>query len=119
MGNAGDRRAVRKATQHERLVHEQELRDLRHVLETKPGRRYLWRKLSEAGCFRQSFVPGEPDATTFNEGRRSLGLGILAEIHELDPSFYLQMMQEAKDAEQRSHEAATEKSPITEESEDA
>lgn len=118
MLNAGDQRAVRKARQREKLEREQELRDLRHVLETVQGRRHTWRFLEQAGCFRQSFVSGESEATAFNEGRRSLGLMLLADIHALDPSFYLRMAQEARDAEQRSHEAATEKSPITEESED-
>lgn len=118
MSNAGDQRAVRKAKQRERVEREQELRDLRHVMETVQGRRCIWRILGHAGCFRQSFVPGEPDSTTFNEGRRSLGLMLMADIHELDPTFYLRMAQEARDTEKRKSDV-TEEKPITEESEDA
>lgn len=124
MGNAADQRQVRKAKQGERLKREQELNDIRITGSTRAGRRHLWRLLAAAGCFRQSFVPGQSDGTAFNEGRRSIGLMVLADLHEANPALYLLMANEAKDDEQRSKPLADEPLtdeplPITEESEDA
>lgn len=118
MLNAGDQRQVRKAKQRERLQREQELADLRHVLETRPGRRFVWRLLAQAGCFRLSFTYAEPETTVFNEGRRSLGLLLMAEIHELDPSFYMTMAKEARDEERRGKDVVEESPPVTEEQDD-
>lgn len=71
------------------------MKDLRDVLSTRQGRRFVWKQLASAGVFRLSFVHGEPETTIFNEGRRSLGLALMAEIHELDAGLYAQMANEA------------------------
>lgn len=113
--NAADPRQVKKARQKERLAHARALDDLACVLQTKEGRRFVWRQLEEAGVFRISFAPGAPDTTAFNEGRRNLGLALMAAIHELDPAFYLTMAQEAA-AEAKTH-AEPANNPDTEESE--
>mgnify|MGYP001561964717 CR=1 FL=1 len=93
--NAADQRSVRKAKQRERQERDQELKDLRDVLSTRQGRRFIWRTLTLAGVFRLSFVPGEPEETAFNEGRRSLGLSLMADVHEIDAAQYIQMANEA------------------------
>ncbi len=121
MFNAGSQRDVRKAKQKERRKRESELNDLRSVMDTRQGRRFIWRYLSDAGVFRQSFVFGQADATSFNEGRRSLGLALLADIHELDPAVYLTMATEARNEERREQKEAEaqQRQPVTEETEDA
>jgi hypothetical protein len=101
MGNAADPRQIRKAGQKERLAKQGELNDLRTVLETRPGRRFVWRQLQRAGVFRTSYEQGVPDRTAFNEGRRSNGLQLLADIHELDSSFYVLMQKESIDDEKK------------------
>lgn len=116
MGNAADPRQIRKAGQKERLAKQGELNDLRAVLETRPGRRVVWRQLQRAGVFRTSFAQGIPDRTAFNEGRRDMGLALLAEIHELDPTLYVTMAKEASDDEKKQEpEPPKEAKPIDEE----
>lgn len=102
MANAADRRQVKKASQRERLRRQRELADLATVLSTKQGRRRTWAQLQQTGVFRQSFIPGEPsEVTAFNEGRRSIGLALMADVHALDPELYLTMAKEAKEDEQK------------------
>lgn len=120
MLNAADQRQVRKAKQKERQAHDQELKDLRDVLSTRQGRRFVWKQLVQAGCFRMSFTYGAPETTAFNEGRRSLGLALMAEIHELDAALYIRMANEARD-EDRTNEVIKDSTEpvITEEDENA
>jgi hypothetical protein len=118
MTNAADQRQVRKAKQKERLAHERELKDLRDVCATRQGRRFVWKQLVRAGCFHQSFVPGAADATAFNEGRRSLGLALMAHIHELDAALYIRMANEARDDERTEAVLTDEPAPVLTDQED-
>lgn len=95
VSNAADQTQVKRAKQREKTTREQVLNDLRTVLSTRQGRRQMWRTLSECGVFRLSFVPGDHARTDFNEGRRSIGLGLMADLHDVDPSLYLTMATEA------------------------
>ncbi len=75
------------------LAAQQRANDFKWMMGDKRGRRIVWRQLSEAGVFQQSF---HPDALTmaFNEGRRSAGLRILDQVHTLCPDLYTTMMKE-------------------------
>lgn len=59
----------------------QELDDLASVMETEAGKRHIWRLLEQSGVYCQSFVPDNSHSTSFNEGRRSFGNRLLADIH--------------------------------------
>lgn len=72
----------------------QELADIRSILDTKQGRRFIWKYLGECGVFRSSF--SEDNRIYFNEGKRHIGLMLLAEIMEADEEMYLKMTQENK-----------------------
>jgi hypothetical protein len=95
VGNAADPKQVKRAKQKERLAAKREQDDLVTVLSTVQGRRYLWGLLADCGVFRLSYVPGASHQTEFNEGRRSIGLKTMAEIHAVDPALYVVMAQEA------------------------
>lgn len=97
MSNAADPRSIRKAKQSEKRRHDRDRKDLRDVLSTVQGRRFVWKQLEQAGVFRLSIAFGEPQRTDFNEGRRSLGLALMAEIHAFDPALYVQMAHEANE----------------------
>lgn len=112
--NTADKRSVRKAGQKAKHARREELKDLREVLGTSAGRRVVWRQLSQAGVFRLSFVYEETQTTAFNEGRRSMGLSLMADIHELDPELYVTMAREAQQATKQD-ETITEAQAITEE----
>lgn len=62
-----------------------ELGDIRIVLSTKSGKKFVKRILDKAGIFSQSFCRTESDKTAFNEGRRALGLWLLSELTEAEP----------------------------------
>lgn len=97
---AGQERTTAKAAEEERLRREREANDLRWVLSTKQGRRFMWRLLSEAGVYRLSF---NTNAATmaFNEGARNIGLGLVTSITEACPDLYAQMRAEQKDDKER------------------
>lgn len=71
----------------------QEIADFRWLMDDPRGRRQVWRWLSDAGVFQQSF---NPDAMTmaFKEGRRAAGLQLLGQIHAICPDHYTTMMKE-------------------------
>lgn len=60
---------------------------------TAPGRRVAWRLLESAGVFRLSYA-GNPHETAFREGRRSIGLELLALIVNHMPHSYAAMLSE-------------------------
>lgn len=68
------------------------IEDLKWVMADKRGRRFVWSQLEVAGIYRLSYT-GD-DRTIFNEGRRSVGLKLLAEIDANCPNEYLQMLKE-------------------------
>lgn len=113
VGNAADPKQVKRAKQKERLAEKRAQDDLATVLSTVQGRRYLWGLLADCGVFRLSYVPGALPQTEFNEGRRSIGLKTMAEIHELDPALYVVMAQEASNEKKQavSVEAAIQTTP--------
>lgn len=90
--NASDEKQVTKRKRKEDRDQEQRLADLKAVLSTPEGRRFVWRQLG--GVFRLSFTP-DPYVTAFNEGLKSPGLQLTAEITTEFPDLYLLMQDEA------------------------
>jgi len=58
--------------------------DLRQMLKTNFGRRYLIKRIEKAGVFSVSFTTNA-QTTAFNEGMRNNGLLLLDEIASVDP----------------------------------
>lgn len=94
VGNAADPKQVKAAARKERIIENEELRDIRFILKSKEGRRFLWRYLSKCGIFKQSFTGNSE--TFFNEGKRAIGLMLLTEITEASPDAYVLMMKESE-----------------------
>lgn len=67
--------------------------DFKRLLGTDWGRRILWRVLTDAGVFRTSFRLN--NEMPFLEGKRSIGLELIAIANEVSPENYILMMQEA------------------------
>lgn len=76
-------------------VRQDELRDVSFVMQNARGRRLVWRFLESAMVFRTTFTGNS--TTFFNEGRRALGLELLADIQEVASDEYQLMVQEAKE----------------------
>jgi hypothetical protein len=92
--NAADKKQVDNAKKREKLRRDNELADLRAVLDTVEGRRLLWRLL---GKFKwgQSTFDQVPSQMAFNVGMQNAGNFLMAEIVEADQTKLLLMMQES------------------------
>lgn len=95
--NAADAEQVKEAKKRSKSEREQALDDLEAVCSTPHGRRTIWRYLSLCGMFRTSYY-GDVNQALFLEGQRNIGLQIVADLNEADPSIYLKMMQESTGA---------------------
>lgn len=92
------------ASEESRRLSEAKDRDLRDVLAIPGGRRFLWDQMGESGVFHESFT-SNANQTAFNEGKRSRGLKLLADILRIEPDRFLQMQKEqASLAKQRNVE---------------
>jgi len=96
----GQERTSATTAEEERLQREKELNDLRWVMGSKQGRRFMWRLLSGAGLYRSSFSV-EPAVMAFNEGYRNGGLRQLNDIMEACSDRYTEMLVEQKEAKEK------------------
>lgn len=73
-----------------------ELGDVRLVMSSPAGRRFLWRLIdSVAHVFSGSFS-GDALSTAFAEGRRAVGIDVMREAQRASPEHYLSMLEEAQ-----------------------
>ena len=72
---------------------DREVDDLRKVLKMPEGRRFVYKMLCECGVFKASFSLNSM-TTSFNEGKRDIGLALLAELDLAEPQVYSQMLKE-------------------------
>lgn len=77
----------------DKIAQEAEEADIRRLMTSKWGRRFLWRLMDQAGVFRLSYSP-DAMAMAFAEGSRNSGLRILTLIHTLCPEHYNAMLKE-------------------------
>lgn len=82
----GERNAKAKNGERERMA------GLGTLMGSKQGRAYAWWLLDRCGVFRTSFTGNS--ATFFNEGRRDIGLQVLADIQREFAEQYMQMTKE-------------------------
>ncbi len=70
-----------------------ELEDLRWLLGHPQGRRIVTRLLDEAGVYRSSFNHSG-SVMAFNEGKRHMGLFLIAELTEASPDGFMKVLKE-------------------------
>ena len=80
-------------TSIQQLDRERELSDVQALLKLPEGRRMLWRLFGLSGMFRASMT-GDAMTTAFNEGRRDVGLVLLADVNRADHNAFAQMQRE-------------------------
>lgn len=97
--NLADPRSVRKSKQKEQLTRQRELDDLKAVCATPGGRRFAFQQLQESGVFVLVFDAANAQMNAFYEGRRSMGVALLADLNELDPMLFPQMVKDAQRGE--------------------
>jgi hypothetical protein len=93
--NASDESQVRNAEIKKKLIDDQEKNDLRFILSTDQGRRFIWKQLQLCGVFKSSFTGSSE--TYFLEGQRNIGLKLLADVMDADPESYLKMFKKQKE----------------------
>ncbi len=76
---------------------QQQIEDVKWLMNQKQGRRIVWRLLALAGVYQTSFN-SSGSVTAFNEGKRNVGLVILADVHEHAPDESLVMLKENREA---------------------
>jgi hypothetical protein len=73
---------IRPRTREEAASREQQLLlDYRHAFGSEAGKRVLDDLMTRTGVARSTIVRGDPHASAFNEGRRSIGLEIVRAIN--------------------------------------
>lgn len=95
MSNAADPHTIDEQKRSADFAAAEARLDLRQVLSTPRGRRFVWRMLSMARIYEQSFT-GDALTTAFNEGRRAVGNQLLAELNETAPDAFITMLQEQR-----------------------
>jgi hypothetical protein len=90
--NAADPEQVKDAGVKEKQGRDRDLDDVFWVLQSRQGRRFYLRMLTFCGVFRSSWDPSAK--IHFNEGQRNVGLMMLADLNESDPSAYEKMKRE-------------------------
>ena len=73
---------------------EKEQRRLNAIMATEDGRAWMWDHLANCGVFHSTYTQN-PHDTAFNEGRRSIGLRLIADLRELSFKLYQAMEMEA------------------------
>ncbi|MEQ0776176.1 endopeptidase [Paraburkholderia tropica] len=89
----------RETAKQSRFEVQIELDDVAWLMSGKRGRRFVWRLLGDARLYQQSF-DGNTDWSIFYEGKRSIALKLLAQIHSIrnGAELYAEMVNEAKAA---------------------
>ena len=91
--DTGDVKQVNKKKSKRQAKRDQELDDLRNILDAAGGRNFLWRLLTECGVYHSSFSI-EALEMAHNEGKRQMGLWALEEIFDASPHTYALMQKE-------------------------
>ena len=74
----------------EKRLQERGANDLRAILKTPEGRRFVWSMLTKGAIFQLSFT-GDNNQTNFNDGKKAVALGLLNDLLAVKPEAYLQM----------------------------
>jgi hypothetical protein len=94
--NSSDRKSIRALEKAAKLADTLRADVIRQIMSTSTGRLWMWDQLAECYIYRQSFT-SDPLATAFNEGRRSIGLALMADILRVCPDQYITAQREAND----------------------
>jgi len=94
VNNAANQDQIKNAEIKSKLNQDQVDADLRFLLSTDQGRRYIWRVLEVCGIYKSSFTGSSE--TFFLEGQRNVGLKLLSDIMRVDPDSYIKMYKQSR-----------------------
>jgi hypothetical protein len=99
--DTGDKEHVQKVSRKAKAQREYEVFQLSKLLKDYDGRAVLWRILSQCGIYQDNLFPDNHGVMARQEGKRSIGLWLLREIHAADPHAYARMGEEAVERDLR------------------
>lgn len=67
--------------------------DFLAIMGSESGRRFVWQLMGDCSLFLPIYSPDHSEMS-YKEGRRQIGLKLLADCNELCPELYLKMMNE-------------------------
>jgi hypothetical protein len=94
--NAVDPKQIKEAKITSKDLRKQELRDVSFLLSSVEGRRFFYRYLVMSKVFETTMTGSS--YTFFNEGMRNIGLSLMADLNEADPSAYSKIIEENRKA---------------------
>lgn len=97
MTNARDPKLVKAKEEKENARQFQITEDLRWVVSTPAGRRFIWRLISACHVFRS--IWDNSARIHYLEGQRNIGLSLIVDLDEVDPALIFMMAREAKELE--------------------
>lgn len=101
MVDVGDPAVVEAQRNKEELLAFARDEAFRALLRTYGGRAWAWDMLAEARIYRDDVFQGaETEMTSFNLGKRSMGLRLLAQVMAAAPDQFLVMQREAMQREE-------------------
>lgn len=83
----------KKQTAEQKRARQKEIEDIKEVLKTPEGRRFIWRIWAMARMFREPFNPNS-NQTGWNLGRMSIGREVLNDVNEADWTAFAKIQQE-------------------------
>lgn len=91
--NISDPEQVKKSELKEKDKRKQELNDLRTLLSSVSGRRFVWRVLEECNTF-GSVYSKDHSVTSYLSGKQDLGHFLMSEIISADPNLMIRLMKD-------------------------
>lgn len=91
--NAADEKKIADASTKEEREREMQMADLRFILGSPQGRRFIWRLLGHCRVF-SSVFNNSGSMTYYNTGMQDVGHFIQAEVIESKREAYFEMMRE-------------------------
>lgn len=98
--DTGDEAQVQRAGQKVKDKARQDKADIRHVLGTEPGRRFVWRLLEQCRVF-ESVFSREAATMGFMAGQQDVGHALMQWIEQADDAALGRLMQEAHNKRRR------------------
>jgi hypothetical protein len=90
---AGAEQAKRQEARKAKNLRLTELDDIKWLMDSKRGRRLMWRLLARTGIYTTSFSTVAMQMA-YREGERSVGLDLLADVHLACPDAHTVMTKE-------------------------
>ena len=94
----GDEETVGELTEKAKIARDQEVHEMKEVLETYGGRATVWRII--AWCGLMQAVPADTNAAFRDIGKKDVGQRLLNEVFTSAPDAYMVMRQEAQEREE-------------------